>query len=98
MKTAINTTCNQDAIKDEELVKLIPGFTNRNAVINGINIHYVEGGQGQPLVLIPGWPQTWWAFHKMMPALAEKLVFVQVTDGIRPLHRILKTIRNMRRY
>ncbi|MET4137914.1 alpha/beta hydrolase [Pedobacter sp. UYP1] len=78
MKTALNANYSQDATRDEELVKLIPGFTNRNAIVNGINLHYVEGGQGHPLVLIPGWPQTWWAFHHMMPALAEKFHVIVV--------------------
>lgn len=72
METALNANYSRDAVKDEELVKLLPGFTNGNAVVNGIHIHYVEGGQGEPLVLIPGWPQTWWAFHQMMPLLADK--------------------------
>lgn len=78
METALNANYNQDLLKDEELVKLIPGFTNRNAVVNGINIHYVEGGQGEPLVLIPGWPETWWAFHKMMPLLVDKFHVIVV--------------------
>lgn len=78
METAQNANYNQESLKDEELVKLIPGFTNGNAVVNGINLHYVEGGQGQPLVLIPGWPETWWAFHKMMPVLAENFHVIVV--------------------
>lgn len=72
METALKANYSREAFKDEELVKLLPGFTNGNKTVNGINIHYVEGGQGQPLVLIPGWPETWWAFHQMMPLLAEK--------------------------
>ena len=78
MERAINADYNQQGLKDEQLVKLIPGFTNGNAVVNGVNIHYVEGGQGQPLVLIPGWPETWWAYHKMMPLLAEKFHVIVV--------------------
>lgn len=78
MKTALNANYSPDALKDEELVKLIPEFTNKNANVNGVNIHYVEGGQGQPLILIPGWPQTWWAFHRMMPVLAEKFHVIVV--------------------
>ncbi|MEP2671185.1 MAG: alpha/beta hydrolase [Cyclobacteriaceae bacterium] len=57
---------------DEELVKLLPGFTNKYAEVNGTELHYVEGGQGQPLILLPGWPETWWAYHKVMPILANK--------------------------
>lgn len=56
---------------DEELIKSLPGFQNKYVEVNGINMHYVEGGQGQPLVLLPGWPETWWAYHKIMPQLAE---------------------------
>jgi pimeloyl-ACP methyl ester carboxylesterase len=31
----------------------------------------VAGGKGPPLLLLPGWPQTWWAYHKVMPELAR---------------------------
>jgi pimeloyl-ACP methyl ester carboxylesterase len=34
--------------------------------------HYVTAGQGQPLVLLHGWPQTWHAWHKLIPALARQ--------------------------
>lgn len=56
---------------DDELLKSLPGFQNNYVEVNGIKLHYVEGGEGQPLVLLPGWPETWWAYHKIMPALAE---------------------------
>lgn len=78
METVLNANYNQELLKDEALVKLVPGFTNRNTIVNGINLHYVEGGQGEPLVLIPGWPETWWAFHKMMPLLVEKFHVIVV--------------------
>ncbi|WP_020385484.1 alpha/beta fold hydrolase [Kribbella catacumbae] len=38
--------------------------------------HYVIGGQGEPLVLLPGWPQTWWEFHKILPALAKRYTVI----------------------
>lgn len=78
MERAVDANYNKEAVRDEELVKLLPGFTNGNTVVNGINLHYVEGGAGEPLILIPGWPQTWWAFHKMMPILAEKFHVIVV--------------------
>jgi pimeloyl-ACP methyl ester carboxylesterase len=34
-------------------------------------MHYVTGGTGEPLVLLHGWPQSWYAWHTIMPALAE---------------------------
>lgn len=38
--------------------------------------HYVIGGHGEPLVLLPGWPQTWWEFHKILPALAKRYTVI----------------------
>ncbi|MFE4758193.1 alpha/beta fold hydrolase [Streptomyces mirabilis] len=58
---------------DIELARSLDGgFESRHAVVNGIDLHYVIGGQGDPLFLLGGWPQTWWQFHKIMPALAER--------------------------
>jgi pimeloyl-ACP methyl ester carboxylesterase len=57
---------------DQELVATLAGFTNNYVETNGIRLHYVEGGTGEVLVLIPGWPETWWAYHKVMPILAQQ--------------------------
>lgn len=59
-------------VSDEELVKTLPGFKNSYITANGVRLHYVEGGTGTPLILLPGWPETWWAFEKIMPELAKK--------------------------
>jgi pimeloyl-ACP methyl ester carboxylesterase len=40
--------------------------------------HYVIGGHGEPLVLLPGWPQTWWEFHKILPALAKRYTVIAI--------------------
>jgi pimeloyl-ACP methyl ester carboxylesterase len=68
---------------DEELVQLLPGFTNRYANVNGIRLHYVEGGHGDPLILLPEWPETWWAYYKAMPLLAPEfhVIVVDMTDS-----------------
>ena len=56
----------------DELVRLLPGkFSSHLIDVNGITLHYVEGGEGEPLILLPGWPETWWEFHKIMPELAK---------------------------
>ena len=47
------------------------GFTERFVEFGGNRLHFVEGGQGTPLLLVPGWPQTWLAWRKMMPVLAR---------------------------
>jgi pimeloyl-ACP methyl ester carboxylesterase len=51
-------------------------FSHNTASVNGIQLHYVIGGQGDPLVLIHGWPETWYAWHKVMPALAKNYTVV----------------------
>ncbi|WP_214473419.1 alpha/beta hydrolase [Mesorhizobium sp. dw_380] len=58
-------------VSDATLVGELEGFESSFAEVNGIRIHYVQGGQGTPVVMLPGWPQTWWAFHKIMPQLAK---------------------------
>lgn len=63
---------------DEKLINLIPNFTNHYADVNNTKLHYVIGGQGEPLVLIPGYPETWWAYHKIMPILAKKYCVIVV--------------------
>jgi pimeloyl-ACP methyl ester carboxylesterase len=33
--------------------------------------HVVTGGEGPPLLLVHGWPQTWYAWRFVMPGLAR---------------------------
>lgn len=61
---------------DVALAKRLPGFRSATADVNGTRIHYVIGGRGEPLVLLPGWPQTWWQFHKVMPDLAKRYTVI----------------------
>lgn len=64
---------------DATLVRLLPGdFRNGYAAVNGTTLHYVTGGEGPPLVLLPGWPQTWWQFRKIMPELSRRFRVVAV--------------------
>lgn len=63
---------------DEQLIKLLPNFVNNYAEVNGTRLHYVKGGTGEPLILIPGYPETWWAYHKVMPILAKKYSVIVV--------------------
>src|SRR4051812_39501494 len=49
----------------------IPGVTHHQADVNGTRLHYVSAGTGgPPILLIHGWPETWWAFRKVIPLLA----------------------------
>lgn len=38
--------------------------------VKGNRIHCVTLGEGQPVLLIPGWPQTWFTWRHVMQALA----------------------------
>jgi pimeloyl-ACP methyl ester carboxylesterase len=54
------------------------GFRDSTADVNGVTIHYVIGGTGRPLVLIHGWPQTWYSWHRIMPTLADDYTVIAV--------------------
>jgi pimeloyl-ACP methyl ester carboxylesterase len=47
-------------------------FRHQTAGVDGVKMHYVISGTGEPLVLLHGWPQSWYAWRGIMPALAEK--------------------------
>lgn len=61
----------EEQLSDEALVQHLSGFENHYINTNGIKLHYVKGGTGKPLFLLPGWPQTWWSYHKLMNKLAD---------------------------
>ncbi|MXN90797.1 alpha/beta fold hydrolase [Flavobacterium sp. Sd200] len=57
------------------------GFTHKTAKVNGINIHYVIGGKGEPLVLIHGFGQNWYMWNRIMPELSKH--FTVITPDLR---------------
>ena len=49
----------------------VPEITHHRAEVNGTTLHYVAAGtSGSPILLVHGFPETWWAFHKLIPLLA----------------------------
>ncbi|MDR7381649.1 alpha/beta fold hydrolase [Promicromonospora iranensis] len=46
-------------------------FRHEFATVDGVRMHYVTGGSGSPVVLLHGWPQTWFSWWSIMPELAE---------------------------
>ena len=54
----------------------LPGFgktfTRKRVAAHGASLQVVEGGTGEPLVLVAGWPQSWYAWRKVMPQLATQ--------------------------
>lgn len=51
-------------------------FTHHTATVNGIQMHYVTGGHGDPAVLLHGWPETWYAWRHVMPDLAKNYTVI----------------------
>ena len=39
-------------------------------------MHYVIGGHGDPVVLLHGWPETWYEWRHVMPALAKNHIVI----------------------
>lgn len=58
----------------------LAGFTHRWVDAEGIRLHAVEGGRsaGPTVVLLAGFPQTWWAWRKVMPDLAERFHVIAI--------------------
>ena len=51
-------------------------FSHHTSSANGIQLHYVIGGHGDPVVLLHGWPETWYEWHNVMPALAKNYTVI----------------------
>ena len=47
-------------------------WPHHQAHVNGVRIHYVRAGEGPTLILLHGWPEFWWAWHRNVDALAER--------------------------
>jgi pimeloyl-ACP methyl ester carboxylesterase len=54
----------------------LPGFAHHTTLVNGFRMHYLVGGQGEPHVLLHGAFETWWVWHAVMPALAERYTVI----------------------
>jgi pimeloyl-ACP methyl ester carboxylesterase len=48
----------------------LEAVTHRSVQARGASFHVAEAGAGEPLVLLHGWPQHWWAWRKVVPLLA----------------------------
>lgn len=50
--------------------RLPAGAKSLFAIVNGIRMHYVTAGSGPLVLLLHGWPQTWFAWRAIIPQLA----------------------------
>lgn len=53
-------------------------FTSRFVDTGQVRLHVVIGGDGPPLLLVHGWPQTWYAWRMVMPPLARDFQVIAV--------------------
>ena len=66
------------------------GVTHHYAEIGEVMLHYVTAGKGPPVVLIHGWPQTWYEWRHTIAALAPRYTVIApdmrgLGDSSRPL-------------
>ncbi|NUP50131.1 MAG: alpha/beta fold hydrolase [Catenulispora sp.] len=52
------------------------GAASRYATVNGVRLHYVIAGSGDPVLLLHGWPETWYAWRKVIPVLADRYTVI----------------------
>ncbi len=54
---------------------IIDKYFNNNTLVhqkdfvNNLTLHYVIGGQGDPILLLHGWPETWYEWRHIIPEL-----------------------------
>ncbi|WP_374112672.1 alpha/beta fold hydrolase [Gordonia sp. C13] len=50
----------------------IPEVEHHVAYVNGTSLHYVSAGSGgSPILLVHGFPESWWTFRRLIPLLAK---------------------------
>jgi pimeloyl-ACP methyl ester carboxylesterase len=50
----------------------VAGVRHRDVDLGEVRLHVAEAGSGPPLLLLHGWPQHWWSWRRLIPALARR--------------------------
>jgi pimeloyl-ACP methyl ester carboxylesterase len=50
-----------------------PPLVHAEAELGDVRLHYVIAGEGPAVVLLHGWPQTWYMWRHVIPGLARRL-------------------------
>ncbi|MDN3582388.1 alpha/beta fold hydrolase [Mucilaginibacter flavus] len=51
-------------------------FKSLYATVNGVKIHYVIGGKGEPLLLVHGFGQNWYMWNRLLPELSKHFTVI----------------------
>jgi pimeloyl-ACP methyl ester carboxylesterase len=62
--------------RPETVARVPDGAASRHVTVNGVHLHYVLAGSGDPVLLVHGWPETWYAWRKVIPVLAARFTVV----------------------
>ncbi|MGH8184959.1 MAG: alpha/beta fold hydrolase, partial [Steroidobacteraceae bacterium] len=95
---------------DPAVAELGKDFVSRVEPLSDVRLHYVRGGDGPAVVLVHGFPQDWYAFHAVIPRLAQKFTVIAVDlpgvgrssaglaryDSASIAERLLQLIRKLR--
>jgi pimeloyl-ACP methyl ester carboxylesterase len=49
----------------------VPGVAHSWVDAGGVRLHVAEAGQGDPVVLLHGWPEHWYAWRDVIPRLVD---------------------------
>lgn len=49
----------------------VDGVSHQFLNVDGFGFHVAEAGEGEPVILLHGWPQHWYCWRLVMPLLAE---------------------------
>lgn len=68
-------------------------FAHHRTRVNELRLHHVEVGTGRPVLLLHGWPQTWYEWRHVMTRLSERYRAIAVDlpgfgDSDIPHHRV----------
>jgi pimeloyl-ACP methyl ester carboxylesterase len=65
-------------------------LTHHTIALDDVRLHYVTAGSGDPVLLLHGWPQTWFEWRRVIPALASRYTVIApdmrgIGDSSRPV-------------
>src|SRR5260221_5606963 len=69
MKYDLIQTSDRDTVPAFDPTTFWAEFRHGTVTANGVRLHFVAGGNGEPVLLLPGWPQSWYAWRYVMPLL-----------------------------